>query len=281
MSRLTLDDELWILSHSLQDFVGEAFDEARRDHPLLARVPQLTGHARRLEVPADVCEKQPEIARYEIPRLVLTSRFRLPDSMEREAVWRWASELLGQVTAIYGRDTLRRLYQPPAGLLGLDGLAPRTVGANLIGGISEATMPGWRSRLVRANRRAGGLRGTAYDSLVRLSSRLPGGNNSLVIVGEQVFSEIFGNAKLFIVSIADPRLIAFNRGHLYRDPHCQPDDAFVVPTGDLLFYSTPPAIQLARVPDASFTTISIRSGEQLVAQRRFGLGRVLIPTQAG
>lgn len=274
---MNLDDQLWILSSSLPEFVDDAFEQVRRDHPLLNRVPHINGRARWLEIAADVRTDHSEIARYEVPRIGLTSRFTLPPSMDRDRLVGWAADLVRHIAEIYRRDAYRRLYRIEGKLLGLDGLAPRAVGKNVVGDISEATMPGWRSRTMGARgNSAQRARTTVRESLMKFSSvTRKVRERGLVIVGERVFREIYGDAKFFIVSLGDPRLVAFNRGLLYRDPYCHPDEAFVVPTADIRFYTTPPTIQLARVPDASLAAVFISSGEQSIAQRRYGLGRMV------
>jgi hypothetical protein len=276
MSRFSVDDHLWVLSYTLQELAQQTFEDARREHPLLQRVSQITGTARRLEISADVRTKYPAVASYDVPRVGLTSRFRLPDSLEDDALRRWAVRLVDHVTGVYRRDVLRRLYRSSGGLLGLDGLAPPVVGNNVVGGLSELTMPGWRSRAIRTQPRTDKVVRPAYQALVRLSCGMPrNGNGDLVLVGDNVFREIFGDATLFFVNSADPRLIRFNRGFLYRDPYCQPDEAFAVSSQDLRFYSSPPTIQMMQVPGAPLAAIAIGSAEQLIAQRRYGLGRMV------
>ncbi|HVF40310.1 MAG TPA: hypothetical protein VM939_10445, partial [Gemmatimonadaceae bacterium] len=56
-------------------FAQEAFEAARREHPLLARIPQVAAVAGRVEVSADVRKEHPAIANYDVPRIGLTTRF--------------------------------------------------------------------------------------------------------------------------------------------------------------------------------------------------------------
>lgn len=275
MTALTLNDELWMLSDALQDLARTAFEEVRREHPLLNRLPVFEGAARWVEISADVQTQQLAIARYRIPRVGLTSRYTLPDSLRSEALCRWACDVIHDITELYRRDVIRRLYRSTGDVLGLDGLAPRTVGTNVVGSLSEATLPGWRSRAI-ATRRTDATPRPTYQALVSLSSSTwRRGAQQVVLVGQRIFREIFERATSFFVSSADPRLIAFNRGFLYCDPYCDPDEAFVVPTKDLRLYSSPPAVDMMQVPGTPLVMMSMRSAEQLIAERRYSLGRLV------
>lgn len=194
----------------------------------------------------------------------------------------WVIAAIDHIASLYHENTRRRLYQSSGGLLGLDGLAPRVVGKNVVGGLSESLMPGWRSRAVTPSIRIQKAIRPTYKALAHLSSATArSGAGHMVIVGENVFNEVFEGARIFFVSAPDPRLLAFNGTFLYRDHYCHPDEAFVVPQADLRFYTSPPVVQLMRVPDTAIAAISVRSAEQLIAQRRYRLGRLIAaPTAA-
>jgi hypothetical protein len=269
--------QLQFLAYALQGLADKAFERTRSDHPLLQRVQQLTGPAGRLEISADVRTGRPEIARYDVPRVGLTSHLRLPAS----ALCSWVIAAIDHIADLYHHHARRRLYESSGGLLGLDGLAPRVVGMNVVGGLSESLLSGWRSRVVKPPKRIQKAVRPAYEALAHLSSATARSSaGHVVVVGENLFHEVYEGAKIFLVSVADPRLLFFNGTFLYRDPYCHPDEAFVVPQADLRFYSSPPVVQLMRVPDAAMAAISVRSSEQLIAQRRYGLGRLIAARSA-
>ncbi|MBV9493153.1 MAG: hypothetical protein JOZ54_02820 [Acidobacteria bacterium] len=247
-----------------------ALNQIRANHPLLHHATLATGS--RLAIPADIHAEQPTIATYELPALssgvaldvdsTVTTIDRLSES---------TTAIIGYIAFEYERDIRSGLYVPDNGFLGIAGLLPANVGANVVAGISEASAPGWRSQVTQT-------RPNMYEAFVTSEARCFAGGKApdLTILGTDAYHALVMNIQpqqRFTTVRAGFSMLQLHAGGLFHDPFCHADGGYMLHTADFQFHASP-FDPIADIGIDGQIRIHVRRREQITTNRRYRSGMI-------
>lgn len=174
----------------------------------------------------------------------------------------------------YERDVRTGLYVPADGFLGIHGLLPREVGTNIIGGINEATTPGWRSQVTHTQP-------SMYSSFVAAERRCIVGGRApdLTILGTNAYRELvmcIQPQQRFMDIHAGIPMLRLHSGALFHDRFCETNTGYMMHSADFNFHASPFDI-VVEVGIDGVIRVHVRRREQLIASRRFRSGTITPP----
>ncbi|HWJ41599.1 MAG TPA: hypothetical protein VNT29_10705 [Candidatus Limnocylindrales bacterium] len=275
----SIEREITIISLLLASILDDAVHTIRDEHPLLSRIAFPTSAARHLELGADVREKLLRQAKYDVPLFTQGARFAFEDAAEKDLLIRRTADLVRVFVGDLRSSILRSLFSATGVAHGLNTLLPEKVGGNVIAGIDEADVHGWRSKMCGVQPRADGSMIPIVQHLQQLASvcSRDGTFPDLTVLGRNAWLEFWDamrQQQVFIVTNDDRALPMFNGGVIYCDPSCAPEDGYMLHTSDFELHHSPISVTAGPLFEVPQIGVSINHHRQLVTCRRYRSGRL-------
>jgi hypothetical protein len=267
--------DLHAFASRIEGALPAALEQIRAQHPLLRHVTFTA--VSRIGVPVDVNADRPAIATYELPRLSSGVSLEVDSTVTTiDCLAEATTAIIDYAVFEYERDIRTGLYAPANGFLGVGGLLPPAVGGNIIGGIDEASTPGWRSQVTATQP-------SMYRAFVASEARCiaRGKAPDLTLLGTDGYRslvvEIQPQQRFTTIRAGIP-MLQLHAGGLFHDPFCDANTGYMLHAEDFQFLASPFDI-VADVGIDGRIRIHVLRREQMIARRRFRSGTIT-PLQA-
>lgn len=281
---LSIKGEVTILTLVLNSILDDAVSAIRDEHPLLRKIGFSTSAARHLVLAVDVREKVLPQANYDVPLFSQRARFDIGDAAEVDSLVRRTADLVSHFVGALRRSILQSLFAATGTVHGLNTLLPEKVGSNVIAGINEVGVHGWRSQISGVQRRADDSTIPIIQHLEQLACECSryGTSPDLTVLGRDAFLGLLNSATRrvriktqFITDDDDDRdYLPFYGGILYCDPSCAPEDGYMLHTSDFELHHSPISVTADRMFEVPQIGVTINHHRQLITCRRYRSGRL-------